>query len=116
MKKKLTAILGFFLLLIIGFIGIWMYALFTPIVTKADGYVYYLRPGVGKRQLIADLSQQGILPHPFLSSLYIYPQNVLHLKKGEYFFRQGTTLSSLWKQVTTGTGLYYHPFTIVPGW
>lgn len=115
MKKKIAITIRLFLLLIICFVSVWMYAVFIPVISKEEGYVYYLRAGIGKKQLITDLSQQGIIQHPFLFALYIYPQSMIHLKKGEYLFHKGSTFSSIWKQVTNGTGFFYHAFTIVPG-
>jgi UPF0755 protein len=38
------------------------------------------------------------------------------LKTGEYLFKKGSTPASIWRQLTQGKGLYYHAFTIVPGW
>lgn len=38
------------------------------------------------------------------------------MKAGEYLFPQGSNLISIWKQITTGSGLYYRSLTIVPGW
>ena len=92
-----------------------MYVFFTPVISKNEAYIYYLRPGMSKKQFIEDLSQQSILKHPFLFSFYIYPQKDIHLKSGEYLFPKDSTLRTIWKQVTSGTGLFYHQFTIVPG-
>ncbi|VVC75915.1 hypothetical protein AQUSIP_12160 [Aquicella siphonis] len=97
-------------------ISLWLYVLFSPVVTSAGGSIYYLRPGISKRSVISELSQQGIIKHPFMFSLYAYPHKSASLKVGEYFFPEGATPYSIWKQLTTGTGLYYRHFTIIPGW
>lgn len=99
-----------------GFIIIWLYALFSPAVTSPGGSTFYLRPGMSKHSVIAELSRQGIVRHPLLLSLYAYPQNNASLKVGEYCFPRGASSYSIWKQLLTGTGLYYRHFTIVPGW
>ncbi len=66
--------------------------------------------------MILQLTQQGIIKHPFLFSLFVFPQRNAQLKTGEYLFPNGATLYSIWKQITSGTGLFYHPFSIIPGW
>lgn len=97
-------------------IGMWIYLLFSPVVSEENGYVYYLRPGIVKRALITDLHERGIIKHPTALWLYAFPQKNSALKTGEYHFQKGSSEYSIWKQVTAGTGLMYHPFTLVPGW
>jgi len=110
--KKSRVIIVF----IAAFVAFWLYYLFTPAITQNDGLVYYLPAGTSKPTFVADLTEQGIITYPSIFSLFIYPQKTTQLKTGEYFFPKGTTLFSLWRQVITGTGLYYRSFTIVPGW
>jgi UPF0755 protein len=104
------------LIMIMLVTSVWLYCLFTPIVTKSTGVVYYLKPGTSKKILVTELSQQQVIPHPIALTLYTYLRARDHLKTGEYLFPAGTTLVSLWKQITNGTGFYYRPLTIVPGW
>lgn len=103
------------LVLVGGFILAMVYLLMMPVVKEEHGVIYYLRPGTSHSMLIAELNQQGIVTHPFLFSLYVYPQNT-PLKTGEYLFHKGSSLRSIWHQVTSGTGLYYRAFAIIPGW
>lgn len=97
-------------------VSIGLYFLFAPVISKQEGYIYYLRPGTSKKTMLAELSQQGIISHPILFSLFIYPQRNAQLKTGEYLFPKGASPYSIWKQITTGTGFYYHAFSIIPGW
>lgn len=97
-------------------IGMWLYLRLVPIVNQEDGVVYYLRPGISKKVFLTDLGDKNILPYPTLLSMFVYPQKSSQLKTGEYKFPKGSTALSIWKQVTSGTGLYYHHFTIIPGW
>jgi len=115
MKKSLFYII-FALVCLSAFITIWLNFLWWPTVEQAQGYTYYLRPGISKRVLITQLTQQGIIKHEHLFSLYVYLHKNNQLKTGEYFFANGATPISIWKQITTGTGLLYRPFTIIPGW
>ena len=69
-----------------------------------------------KNCVIADLTQQGIIHHPWLYALFVYPHSDAGLKRGEYLFPKGSSPYSIWKQITRGTGFYYRHFTIVPGW
>lgn len=89
---------------------------FSSAVSEEKGVAYYLRPGTSKKMFIADLSQQGIVHSTWLYSLYVYSHKGEPLKTGEYLFPKGASLVTIWHQVTTGTGLLYHPFTLVPGW
>lgn len=97
-------------------IGMWLYLWLVPVITQDDGIVYYLKPGVSKKVFLADLGNKNIIAHPNWLALFVYPQKSSQLKKGEYKFGKGSTAFSIWKQVTNGTGLYYHHFTIIPGW
>src|SRR5579871_5761298 len=97
-------------------VGIWLYLWFVPIVTDDDGIIYYLKPGTSKKLLLADLGNKNILPYPSLLAAFVYAQKSTLLKTGEYKFPKGSTALSIWKQVTSGTGLYFHRFTIIPGW
>jgi len=115
MKKTLLYSLSVMILPMIIVIGIASYTLFTPVISQESGVTYYLKPGTAKKTLVADLTQQGIISSPSIFSLYVYTERSAYLKTGEYLFPKGSTLISIWKQVTTGTGLVYHPFTIIPG-
>ncbi len=116
MKKTHFYTLSLVAFLACCFVSIGIYFLFTPVVSKDEGVVYYLRPGTSKKIMMTELTQQGILTHTFFFSLFIYPQKSTSLKTGEYFFPKGSTPYSIWKQISSGTGLLYHPFTIIPGW
>lgn len=96
--------------------GIWLYFCCVPLVSQAEGVVYDLLPGTSKKKFMSDLSQQGVLRHPWLFSVYVLLEPSSRLKAGEYRFPPGATGRSIWKQVTQGTGLFYRAFTIVPGW
>lgn len=104
------------ILVVSFFTGLFAYLYFSPVVSNPAGYVYYLKPGTSKSQLQLDLAQEGVIKRPRLFSLFVYTHPNDHLKKGEYFFAKGSTLVSIWKQMTTGTGLYYRSFAIIPGW
>lgn len=96
-------------------VSTWLYLAFFPIVFQAPGVIYYLKPGTSKQTAINDLARQGIVQR-LLFTLYAYSHIGVELKSGEYRFAKGSTHVSIWKQITTGSGLYYRPFTIVPGW
>lgn len=116
MKKFGWSIAILVLAIFILIAAAWSYVYFAPIMTKDDGYVYYLKPASSKSHVLADFTEQGVIKHPMLFSLYIYTHPNDHLKTGEYLFPKGASLASVWKQITTGTGLYYRPFAIIPGW
>lgn len=116
MKKSQRYLAGLFIISLCGFLGLWLFFLFSPIISKEKGLTYYLRPGTSKKLLVESLSQEGIITHPALFSLYLYLHPNAQLKTGEYLFPKGSTPVSLWGQVTSGTGQVNHHFTIIPGW
>ena len=117
MKNKRLITIVVVLLVSIGcFASAWLRYLYSPVINQDGGYTYYLHPGMSKRHVIADLAQQGIIQHPWLFSLYVYPQANSQLKTGEYLFPKGATPASIWKQMISGIGFVHHPFTIIPGW
>lgn len=93
-----------------------MVFLFMPTISQKEGAIYYLSPGVSKRSVITQLYQQGVIAHPTLFSIYVFFTPQSKLKSGEYFFSHGRNFISIWHQITTGTGFYYRPFILVPGW
>lgn len=97
-------------------LALFIYVLFIPVVYTSQGYSFYVRPGMSKRAVIAELAAQDLLHIPKLFYLYTYPHSDAQIKTGEYQFPKGSTPHSIWNQITTGTGLIYHPLTIVPGW
>jgi len=90
--------------------------LFAPTVSQKEGVVYYLRPGLSKRSVITALYQMGVIKHPVFFSIYAFFTPQSKIKAGEYVFVHGRNFVGIWHQITTGTGFYYHPFTLVPGW
>jgi UPF0755 protein len=116
MKNQRLITIAAVILTISCFLGGWLYSLYSPVVSQDGGYTYYLRPGASKRLVINELAAQGVIRHPFLFSLYVFPQKDAQLKTGEYLFPKGATPVSIWKQITNGTGFIHHPFTIIPGW
>lgn len=97
------------------FLSLVFYFLFVPVITQPEGRHYYLRPGISKHAAVMELAEQGIIKYPRILTLFIFLQKNA-LKKGEYHFVKGSTLHSIWKQMINGTGLFYRPFTLVPGW
>lgn len=116
-KSRILFILLIAFAVLIGAIaGLGFIGMHRSLVVDEKGFVYYLHPGISKNQFVTELSQQGVFRHPVLLSIYLYSHPTEQLKTGEYFFPKGSNLISVWKQVTTGTGLYNRAFTIIPGW
>jgi UPF0755 protein len=94
----------------------WKDFLQTSVVTDIQGFRYNVRPGATFKTVTTDLSNQHILKHPcFFAWLVRYRNATPNLKAGEYLFPKGTTPNRMIDQITTGTGMIYHSFTIVPG-
>lgn len=97
-------------------VGTAFYALFTSVVHSETGYTYNLPLGMGKQSLIADLNQKNLLPSKWLFETYVLMHPHAELKAGEYLFPPGSTPHSIWQQITTGHGLHYRSFILIPGW
>lgn len=115
-QKNLKPVYFYLLAIIFCCFVLFFGYLHLPIVLQKEGATYYLRPGLANKNFVTEISQQGILPFPFLFSLYVSLQSHDQLKAGEYLFPRGSTPLSIWKQVTQGKGFFYRSFTIVPGW
>lgn len=113
-RWRLSIITG--ITVIICLLAFCSYTLFSPVVSNEKGEIYYLHPNLSKHAVINELSQQGLIRHPWLFAFYVYTKPTLQLKSGEYLFPTSSTPISIWRQVTSGTGLYYRPFSIIPGW
>src|SRR4026207_617964 len=104
------------LLIIVICIGAYLYYFNRSVISAPAGEVYYLKPGTSKHAFLRDMSARNIVSVPFLFKMYIDLQPSAQLKTGEYFFPHNASLRMIWRQVTSGRGLVYHSFTVVPGW
>lgn len=96
---------------------IFLAVMYTPLVSDDKGIRFTVQSGKSLKSVINELSAQHVIKHPRLLSLLIYFKGGQHdLKAGEYLFPKGTTSSSLLRQITTGSGMLYHTFTIIAGW
>jgi UPF0755 protein len=95
---------------------VWEIFVTTPMVSEAAGYKYQVRPGASFKSVATDLHKQQVLSHPYLFMLLVLLRGDEHnLKAGEYLIPVATTPDKLITQITSGTGMLYHVFTIVPG-
>jgi len=98
-------------------LGVWFKFIYTSLITDEHGMKYTVREGTSIRAVIDDLHALKILKYPELFKLLVSMEGVAHeLKAGEYFFPKGTTPLRLLHQITSGTGIIYYSFMIVPGW
>lgn len=116
MKNWLRAKSKFLIAGLCAFIALCLYTLFMPVVFDTKGYAFYIHPGMSKRAVLHELASENLLHLPYLFFLYAYPSHDAQIKTGEYLFPRWSTPFSIWHQVTTGTGLIYHPLAIIPGW
>lgn len=99
------------------FLGIWIYFLCTPAIIGGQEFKYRVNQGASIKSVSADLAKQQVIKHPFLFNVLIFlRRDTRNLKAGEYLFQKGATPSRILDQMVQGTGMVYHPFTIVPGW
>jgi len=98
------------------FLGAWFNFIFTPLVSERAGLRYQLHPGTSFKALSESLYDQGLLRHPLFFKILFYLRGSKELKAGIYHLPRGTTPGRLLDQLTSGKGLLYHAFTIIPGW
>lgn len=114
LHKQIIAAIGVPLLLIIS---AWLFFLYRPIITDEQGINYTVQPGTSMHAVIDDLTKLDVIKHPkFFKLLVRIKGNSHELKTGQYLFPKGTSTSSLLMQITTGKGIIYHIFKIIPGW
>ncbi len=115
--RLLLVIVGFLLAVCFGALVSWIHFLSTPLINRDEGVHYSVAEGTSLRAVIHDLYLLDIIKHPLFFRLLAYLRHDQHLlKSGEYFFPKGTRPSGLLTQITTGSGMVYHGFTIVAGW
>ncbi|EKD71362.1 MAG: hypothetical protein ACD_46C00202G0002 [uncultured bacterium] len=103
-------------LMLVSFFGIAGFWLYQPIIQAKEGIVFDVPIGMSKSTFIKKLSQAGVIHHPFIFLLYADLHPKTQLKVGEYLFVSNASFITIWRQVTTGSGLYFRPFSIIPGW
>lgn len=116
LKKSYRVVISCFVITIACLLSLQIYMCFTHVHHNKSGTIFDLQAGTSKKQFITQLSERGIIPNSVLFSLYVYLHPGAQLKSGEYFFSEKASLYDVWRDVTVGSGLYYHAFTIVPGW
>ncbi|EKD73484.1 MAG: hypothetical protein ACD_45C00303G0006 [uncultured bacterium] len=115
--RVLIAIVTIILMVCAWFLITWVSFLRSPIIFNEQGMEYVVPEGASIRLVVHDLYLLNVIKRPVFFNLLVYLRGDKHeLKAGEYLFPKGTTPVSLLTQITTGSGMVYHTFTIVAGW
>jgi UPF0755 protein len=105
------------IIIIVGLAGSWLHFLYSPVVSDKQGIKFVVTPGSTIHDVIENLQTQQIVTNPYYFKILVkIKKNSHQLKAGQYLFKNGTTAPQILQQITTGTGLYFYTFTIVPGW
>ena len=116
-KKQIKTFILALIILFGSALGIWANFLYSSLISDDQGYKYTVKPGTAIHTVIDDLTHADIIKHPLFFKYLVYLKGNSHeLKSGEYLFPKGTNSLQLLKQITTGSGVIYHTFTIIPGW
>lgn len=103
--------------LLLIFIISWLKFLYFPVITHTEGYLYRVPAGSSIRVIAEDLHARNIISNLiYFKCLVKLKGNGQALKAGEYFFPKGSTPLTILNQLTTGEGIIYQVFTIIPGW
>lgn len=120
MITKHRALIAILSIVVIGCLWVlfsWVSFLRTPLVTSDQGLKYTVPAGASMKFVAHDLYLLNVIKYPRFFDLLIRLKGNEHdLKAGEYLFPKGITPSRLLDQITSGTGMIYHSFTIVAGW
>jgi len=103
----------FLFIIALAFCEVFYHQLKSPLLTKP--LILEVKPGEHKIDFSNRLYQLGFLSYPRVYATYLNLQ-ADSIKRGEYLFQAGSSLYSMWLQVSKGKGFYYRAFTIVPGW
>ena len=115
-KKYLSIFLGsffiFFFVIFLFFAQIYS----TPLIDLHQPAVkYYFEQGKSTTQLVNELNQIHIIPHPQLLLLMLrFLNKDQTLRAGEYLLEPGITLNELLYKLTTGDVIQYR-FTLIEG-
>src|SRR3990167_10811679 len=116
-QRVLLGTIAVILFACLWFLFTWASFLRAPIVFNDQGMEYTVPEGASIRSVVHDLYLLNVIKRPTFFYLLVYLKGNKHeLKAGEYLFPKGTTPVSLLTQITTGSGMVYHTFTIVTGW
>ena len=117
LRRLFVPFMGVFLASVTLMLFLWLHFLRTPVIYNDEGVHYTVQEGASLHSVIHELYLLDVIQQPlFFRILVDAHYNVHTLKAGEYFFPKGTTPSRLLKQITSGTGMVYHEFTVVAGW
>lgn len=93
-----------------------LYYWFFPLVTDKQGMRFNVNSGATLHSVALNLKQQNLIHSPFLFMMMARLHGTsTELKAGEYLFPQWSTMSSVLHQLSTGSGIIFHVFTIIPG-
>lgn len=115
MRALLVIVLG--IALVAG--GVWMQYqdfLSTPIELGEDSLLLEVERGTALRGLSEELTERGLLDHPYFFMAMAYlTDNVTRLKAGEFEIPNGVTPPQLLELLTSGK-VVQRAFTFVEGW
>jgi len=115
--RFLLATIFCFVLLAICLLLAWVQFLRSPVVLQDQGFRYEVPNGASIRSVLHDLYLLDVVKDKRFFKILVWLRgNSSSLKAGEYLFARGTTPNTLLDQITTGSGMVLHNFTIVAGW
>jgi UPF0755 protein len=104
------------------FVGAALFAMFAwrtlhaPLPIPTEGAWLQVASGTPMRRVTADISQRGLLPHPWLLDLYASVSgDATRIRAGEYQLTAGMTPLALIEKLVSGQ-VFLHQLTIVEGW
>lgn len=85
-------------------------------ITAPISLTYTIKPGMNLKQVAQDLTQQGVLAHPYYFMLEgRFQGNESRIKAGEYLLKPGVTQRQLLEQFVAGK-VVQHSLTLIEGW
>ncbi len=116
LNRALFLVLLLSLAICVGAGAFWYNFTRVSMINAKEGVRFNVPPGATYKTISTDLSHQHLISHPLLFNIFIkYSGKKHNLKAGEYVLAYGSTPLQVLNQLTTGAGLLYHSFTVVPG-
>lgn len=115
----LRILLIFLLVVGVAAVGLWLdYRAFEsrPVALAEPSLILDIQRGTSLRGLARQLTEQGVLPHPYYFIALAYLQgDQRRIKAGEFELTAGMTPRDVLARITSGR-VVQHPVTLVEGW
>lgn len=117
MKKAISVILLFLLVLVSWFLISWYRFNYSSLLQQGPNVTVKVPRGSNITDLSTRLTEKKLIHHPrFFLMMVEFNDQSKKLKFGEYLIKSGMSAADLLSNVTRGTGLAHFNITFIEGW